>query len=230
MTRVGVMVVEDEPLTRRALCLALAHEGFEVHEAAGVAACRAGLSDCAIDVVVLDLGLPDGDGLALGREIRRRGNLGLIVVTRRGAPEARIEALNSGADDYLIKPVHFGELAARIRSVMRRRDPIAAGQRRLGPWLVDLEARSLFRGSRSVNLTRGEFDILARLLAADGAIVTRDDLLGAISRDPLGSDLRSVDVLISRIRRKLGDDAACANLIVTAPGVGYRLSVPIEVA
>ena len=220
---VKVLVVEDEPLIRRALVLSLTNEGFEVHEAEDARGCRAVVHAVRIDVVVLDLGLPDIDGMALAAELRARRDLGLVVVTRRSAPEARIEALDIGADDYLIKPVHFGELAARIRSVLRRRGARPDPRRRLGAWIVDLEARTVVRASANAGLTRGEFDILARLIEADGGIVSRDDLLAIVSRRPFEADLRSVDVLISRLRRKLGDGAEDRDLILTAAGFGYQL-------
>jgi len=222
---VKVLVVEDEPLTRRALVLALTGDGFEVHEAEDGRRCRQIVQTVRIDVVLLDLGLPDMDGVALAGELRARGDLGLVVVTRRSTPEARIEALDVGADDYLVKPAHFGELAARIRSVMRRRGEKPDPKRRLGDWLIDLDARTVVRASAKAALTRGEFDILARLIEADGRIVSRDDLLSAMSRRPLEADLRSVDVLISRLRRKLADGAEGRELIVTAPGFGYQIGV-----
>ncbi len=225
--KVKVLVVEDEDFTRRALCLALTHEGFEVEEAADAATCRTRLRDKTFEVVVLDLGLPDDDGVTLAGEIRRRGDLGVVVVTRRGEPETRIEALEIGADDYLVKPVHFGELAARIRSVMRRRGS-TGDQRRVGRLVVDLAARSVVDGSTRISLTRGEFAILARLVTADGAVVGRADLLGTISRHPSDADLRSVDVLISRIRRKLGLAPDARSLIVSVPGVGYQLGVTVD--
>jgi DNA-binding response OmpR family regulator len=223
---VSVLVVEDEPLTRRALVLALTNEGFGVEEAADATSCRTVLKRRHIDVVVLDLGLPDLDGVALAASLRRQGDMGLVVVTRRTAPEARIEALDVGADDYLVKPVHFGELAARIRSVMRRRGAPKSRRKRLDRWLIDLEARTVFDGAVSADLTRGEFDILARLIAAEGKIVSRDDLLAAISRRPLEADVRSVDVLVSRIRRKLGALGGGGELIVTVAGFGYQLGGP----
>jgi DNA-binding response OmpR family regulator len=223
---IRVLVVEDEPLQRRAMALSLTEAGFDVAVAGDAAACLAMTVARPIDIVVLDLGLPDQDGLALASDLRRRGDVGLVVVTRRSAPEARIEALDIGADDYLVKPVHFGELAARIRSVMRRRRPADRTVTRLGRWTVDLEARTASVGAVSAGLTRGEFDITALLIGAEGRIVSREDLLAAISRRPLEADLRSVDVLVSRIRRKMGTSEDGRDLIVTVPGFGYQLGAP----
>jgi DNA-binding response OmpR family regulator len=221
---VRVAIVEDENITRRSIALALRAEGFEVFEAADAFAARSLLRSQEIDVVLLDLGLPGLDGLEFAAQLRRGdSDAGLIVVTRRSAPEARIEALDLGADDYLVKPVHFGELAARVRSVARRRRPARVQRRQIGAWTVDLDARTAMRGSESAALTRGEFDILARLMEAGTKIVSREDLLTVMSRKPQDSDLRSVDALVSRLRRKL-EDGEQHSLIVTAPGFGYRLA------
>ena len=189
-------------------------------EAADGAACLAAVQEEAFDVVVLDLGLPDLDGVALARTLRERARLGLIVVTRRAEVEARIEALDVGADDYLVKPVHYAELAARIRSLMRRRGPPARRRVRLGAWRIDLDARTVASDGRDASLTPGEFDLLARLVRGEGRVVGREDLLESVSRHPDEADPRTVDMLVSRLRRKLGDQGAS---IVTAPGYGYRL-------
>lgn len=219
----SVAVVEDETLTRRAIALSLREAGFTVHEASDALACRAVLHQARIDVVVLDLGLPGIDGMSFAHELRASSEVGLIVVTRQSAPEARIAALDLGADDYLVKPIHYGELAARIRSIMRRSGRERSRRRKVGPWTVDLEARTVSKDMQSMALTRGEFDILARLVQAGTKIVTRQELLSLISRSPQESDLRSVDALVSRLRRKL-DDGESDSLIATAPGFGYRLA------
>ena len=227
---IRVIVVEDETLTRRAIALGLREQNFEVLEAADALACKALLRGQRVEVIVLDVGLPGLNGLSLVKELREQADLAILIVTRRGTPEARIEALDLGADDYLVKPVHHGELAARIRSVMRRRSPMRGKRKRLGRWLVDLEARSAVSGELTATLTRGEFEIMTCLIEANSKIVSREGLLSAISRRPMDSDLRSVDTLVSRLRRKLGDDTDEPNLIVTAPGFGYRLGIVVEEA
>jgi DNA-binding response OmpR family regulator len=219
----SVAVVEDETLTRRAIALSLREAGFTVHEASDALSCRALLRQTNLDLIVLDLGLPGVDGMTFARELRG-SNMGLIVVTRQSAPEARIAALDLGADDYLVKPIHYGELAARIRSVMRRSG--RGRRKKLGRWIVDLEARTVNEGTLSANLTRGEFDILARLIQAGSKIVTRQELSSIISRSA-ESDGRTVDALVSRLRRKL-DDSEGTSLIATAPGFGYRLAASPE--
>ena len=205
------------------MVLALRQEGFVVHGASDAFACRALLAAEPIDLVVLDLGLPGVDGMTYARELRARGGLGLIIVTRQGDPEARIEALDIGADDYVGKPVHFGELAARVRSVLRRAQPYHGRRKQIGRWLVDLGARTAVNGAGGASLTRGEFEILARLIEADAKIVSREELSKSISRNHEEADLRSVDTLVSRLRRKL-DQGARQSFITTAPGFGYRLA------
>ncbi|HEX2593217.1 MAG TPA: response regulator transcription factor [Rhizomicrobium sp.] len=222
---IRVAIVEDEGITRRTIALALRNEGFEVFEAADVFAARSLFRSQPVDVMLLDLGLPGHDGMQFAAEFRQQYDAGLIVVTRRSAPEARIEALDLGADDYVLKPVHFGELAARVRSVLRRRQPLRLQRKSVGGWTVDFSARTATRDGEKASLTKGEFDMLSRLMEAGTKIVSREDLLSVVSRRPQESDLRSVDALISRIRRKLEDTDGDARLIVTAPGFGYRLSV-----
>lgn len=222
-----VAIVEDEMLARKAMTLSLRQVGYTVHEASDALACRALLRQTRLDLVVLDLGLPGLDGMSFARELRGDSDVGLIIVSRESAAETRIAALDLGADDYLVKPIHYGELAARIRSVLRRSRREHGRRKRLGICTVDIEARTVSRGSEAANLTRGEFEILTRLMQAGTKIVTREALQSVISRSPQESDLRSVDALVSRLRRKLGE-LDSGNVIVTAPGFGYRLAVPPE--
>lgn len=222
-----VAIVEDEMLARKATALSLRQAGYTVHEASDALACRALLRQKRLDLVVLDLGLPGIDGMSFARELRSGSDVGLIIVTRQSSAETRIAALDLGADDFLVKPIHYGELAARIRSVLRRSRRDRVRRMRLGHCIVDLEARTVSKGSEAAKLTRGEFEILTRLMQAGTKIVTREALQSLISRSPQESDLRSVDALVSRLRRKLSelDDG---NVIVTAPGFGYRLAASPE--
>jgi DNA-binding response OmpR family regulator len=220
---IRVALVEDEDMTRRAMSLALRERGFEVYEAADALAARALLKQQQVEAIIIDIGLPGPDGISFAAELRQRADVALVIVTRHAEYESRIKALDLGADDYLVKPVHFGELAARIRSVVRRRYPMRARRKRVGPWTIDLDARTATSDDTSAPLTRGEFDILARLVQADSKIVSREELLSVVSRRPEVADLRSVDTLVSRLRRKLGDNPDAPGLIVTAPGFGYRL-------
>ena len=220
-----VIVVEDETPTRRAIAAALREAGFEVSEASDAMACKALMKTMEPDAIVLDLGLPGLSGIDFVEELRVQSDVGLLIVTRRDTQEARIKCLDLGADDYLIKPVHYGELAARIRSVLRRRQVTRGRRKQLGPWIVDMDARAVTAGVESASLTRGEFDILAALIDAHGKIVSREELLRFVSRRPLDADVRSVDALVSRLRRKLGEHLTAPGMILTAQGFGYRLSL-----
>lgn len=215
-----LIVVEDEAPLRELYARALEQAGYQVRTAGGAAACRRLLREEPADCLLLDIGLPDLDGLSLAREFSDVPDLGLIIVSRRDAAEDRITALELGCDDYITKPVHLGELCARVLAVLRRRSP----RRRLalGPFRVDAEAHSLTAEGTEIPLTRGEFAILALLIAADGKVVAREALFERISRKPDEGDLRTVDILVSRIRRKLAGVEGGERLIVTAPGFGYR--------
>ncbi len=222
MTRpTRILVVEDEGLLRNLYVATLAAAGFVASGASDVPAARAALAEERPDVVLIDLGLPGIDGLSFARELRgRRDDIGIIVVSRKHTPEIRIEALEAGCDDYLVKPVHLGELCARVQAVARRR---AAPQRtRLGTLAINHDARSVTADGNPVHLTRGEFTILAMLAGAEGRIVDRNRLSALVSRHGDDGDLRTVDALVHRIRRKL--EPYAADLIVTVPGLGYRLS------
>jgi two-component system, OmpR family, torCAD operon response regulator TorR len=221
--RARIIVVEDEPLTRATYAKSLTAEGHLVRMASDAFACRAALRAAPADLILLDLGLPGLDGLTFARELRDRDDIGVIVVTSREDADTRIAALDEGADDYVIKPVHLGELAARVRILLRRRSQSRGRRYRLGSWLVDLSRRTILGDDgRTVTLTRGEFDLLGRLVEADGKIVSRELLSEAINRGAPDRDPRSVDALVSRLRRKL--DGPDPSLIATVAGFGYRIS------
>lgn len=219
-----VIVVEDDALVRALFSRTLRAEGFDVVEAEDAAACRRHLGEHPAELVVLDLGLPDENGMTLARDLREGGDVGLIVVSRRQEPEQRIMALEIGCDDFMTKPAHLGELCARAHAVIRRRAP---RQRvRLDVLTLDTVARTLTFGEQPLGLTRGEFTILGLLVEARGGVVGRDELAAAVSRSAADVDPRTVDALVRRIRRKL-EEVTAREIVATVPGVGYRLAVPI---
>ena len=219
-----VMVVEGETKPRRAMVMSLRAADFDVVGATDFPACRAVIRRRRFEAVVLNLGLAPSDELAFTAELRGQGDIALVIVSRSDAPEARIAALDLGADDYMVKPLHYGELAARLRSVLRRRRSWRGPLKQLGRWLVDVDARTVTCGVEAPDLTQGEFAILLRLIVADGQIVSREELMQVTSRRPLEADIRSIDALVSRLRHKLGDPTQEARLILTTPGSGYRLT------
>lgn len=221
-----VVVVEADPLARARFARALTAEGFEVREACDAGACRSTLAVHAADLAVIDLDLPDTDGLSLVADLRERGDIGLIALSRQPAPARRIAALAAGCDDYIVKPAHLGELCARVRAVIRRGAP-RARRLRFDLFTLDGQARTLAAGGRDVAVTRGEFTILHMLAEADGGALAREALARSVSRSADELDPRTVDALVRRIRRKL-EAITAREIIATVPGVGYRLAVPVS--
>ncbi len=224
-----VIIVDDEPSSRATYATILSGEGHTMRTAGDVPACRTAMKAEPVDVVVLELGLPDGDAMAFAVELLRSGDTGVIVVTSQTDINTCIAVLHEAADDCLIKPVHPGELAARVRSLHRRCTRHRSQRYRLGCWAVDVQSRTICDiDGRLVTVTRGEFDLLARLIEGQGRIVSREVLSEAVSRGGTDGDVRSVDSLVSRLRRKMAVAAGEPPLIVTAPGFGYRLGGPVE--
>jgi two-component system torCAD operon response regulator TorR len=186
------------------------------------------------DLILLDLGLPDEDGLVVARRIRASSTTPLVFVTQRASDADKIAGLELGADDYVTKPFNPRELSARVRNILARADRSGSRQGpedlvRFGEWVLDLGRYTLRDGAgNAVPLTRAEFDVLKALLLASGRAVTREMLLDAIRpKNPEGSD-RAIDVLVSRLRRKLESGDGRPTVIVTVLGVGYRIGVPVH--
>lgn len=226
--RDAILIVDDCPENRGLVAAYLEQQGYTVHEAEDGAAYRARLAELAPALALIDIELPDTDGLTLALETRRQTDAGIIFVTVRDNDFDRIAALELGGDDYLTKPVNLRELLARVRSVLRRRAAglVAPGARLpVGGYELDLLRRELLRrdGAR-VETTQGELNLLAALAAHRGEPVSREYLLQSISpRDPSEVSERTVDTLVRRLRRKLEPDPDNPTLIVTVHGVGYRL-------
>ncbi|WP_295531143.1 response regulator transcription factor [Novosphingobium sp. Chol11] len=228
--QVHAVIVEDETLTRQSLGTLLRAQGWQVWEASDAAACDAILREESIDLALIDLGLPGRTGQELIADLAGSKTIAILAVTARWQPEQRIAVLEAGADDYVVKPFHNGELIARIRAVLRRRKAQIGNVIKIEGWEVDLDARVARADTHSdaasvqIALTRGEVAILALLAEAGGRIVSRERLSKVAARRAQDGDLRTVDTLIYRLRRKFqaGNDDSGLN-ISSVPGLGYRL-------
>ena len=211
-----VLVVEDDPGISDLLVRGLRRAGYE---AAGVPDGRQALAAVPEpDVVLLDLGLPDLDGVEVCRRLRGRSDVAIIVVTARGEEGDRVAALDEGADDYLVKPFGLAELLARIRAVLRRVRP-GGEVLRHGPLTVDLRTRKVAVHGREVALTPKEFDILGCLAGDPGRVMTRQEILESAWDAHWYGPTKVLDVHVAALRRKLG----VPGLIETAYGRGFRL-------
>jgi DNA-binding response OmpR family regulator len=215
---VRILVVEDEDAIAEPLVGGLRREGFEVERAATGAAA---LDAPAADVVLLDLRLPDTDGLDVCRRLRERSDVPIIVVTARGEEADRVVGLELGADDYVVKPFGLRELIARIRAVTRRTSvrPGAHAPIRVAGLEVDERARRAQLDGRRLDLTPKEFDLLAALARDPGAAVSRRRLLEDVWETTWYGSSKTIDVHVAALRRKLGDPG----WIETVRGVGFRL-------
>jgi DNA-binding response OmpR family regulator len=218
-----ILVVEDDHRVARGLVTALTRAGFDV---ARVATAADALAAPPADIVLLDLGLPDADGIAVCRELRRRGTSGIIMVTARGLPRDRVLGLRSGADDYVVKPFGVEELLARIEAVARRTRPERATPHRQGrvelPGLsLDLDDRRADAAGRPLELTPKEFDLLALLVAHRSQVVSRSRITDQVWRAAYETPSRTLDVHVAALRAKL--PAGGPVRIETVRGVGYRL-------
>lgn len=220
------MLVEDDPRVRRVLHLALQDEGYTVVEAGtGDDGLRA-LAGSAPDVVLLDLMLPDTDGFAVCRRIRRESDVPVIMVTARTDSHDVVAGLEAGADDYVTKPLVAKELSARIRALLRRTEPLNGGPRciRTGDLEIHVDEGYAVRDGEQLGLTRTEFRLLAELARAEGRVCSREHLLERVWGYGYFGDSRIVDVHIRRLRGKVERDPGNPRLVVTARGLGYRLA------
>lgn len=221
------LIVEDEPNIRRFVRLALEGEGWAVHDAATV---KQGLIDAGTrrpDLVVLDLGLPDGDGVDFLRDLRGWSSVPVIVLSARGAEEDKIAALDAGADDYLSKPFGVGELMARVRVALRRSQARASEQQdpvfRFGDVEVDQAARRVRRGGEDVHLTPIEYRLLSHLIANAGKVLTHRQLLKAVWGPAHVEQNHYLRVYMGNLRQKLEVEPASPKHLLTETAVGYRL-------
>jgi DNA-binding response OmpR family regulator len=222
-----LLLVEDDPGIRTALTRALTERGHAVSsEPAGMRGLQHVLDDPP-DLVVLDLGLPDVDGLQLLRMLRPVSSVPVIVATARDDDVATVAALDAGADDYVVKPFTADALDARIRAVLRRSaGDEAAPPLEVGDLVVDVRARTATVGGRPLDLRPREFDLLAYLAARPGEVVSKRTLLAQVWQQPYGGADKTVDVHLSWLRRKLGESATEPQRLHTVRGVGVKLTAP----
>ena len=224
-----LLVVEDDERIRSALIRALRERGHAV-SSAGTA--MAGLKQAVEgrpDLVVLDLGLPDLDGRELLRMLRAVSTVPVIVATARDDDDSVVQALDAGADDYVLKPFQAGQLEARIRAVLRRAAGVADAALApvtVGDLTVDPRSRRVTHAGQPVELSPKEFDLLTYLVARAGTVVSKRELLSEVWQLPYGGSDKTVDVHLSWLRRKLGESAAAPRLLQTVRGVGVRLAEP----
>jgi DNA-binding response OmpR family regulator len=214
-----VLLVEDDDAIAAPLAEGLGREGLDVQR---VATGQAALDASPADLVLLDLGLPDLDGLEVCRQLRARSSVPVIVITARGEELDRVLGLELGADDYLVKPFGFRELMARIRAVTRRSvgsAPAVSSTLQLGAVEIDGRARRVTVAGEEIELTRKEFDLLALLASDPGALRTRQEILEQVWDAHWYGPTKTLDVHVATLRKKLGDPG----LIETVRGVGFRL-------
>jgi two-component system KDP operon response regulator KdpE len=229
MTR--VVIIEDEPEIRRFVRHALVMEDSQVFEAENM---QRGLIEAGTrkpDLVIVDLGLPDGNGTDLIRELRTWSQVPVLVLSARGEETRKIEALDAGADDYITKPFAVGELLARVRALLRRTTRNSTADSsifRIGSVEVDLVARTVKRDGQALHLTPIEYRLLACLIANTGRVLTHRQIVREVWGPAYAEQSHYARVFMQHLRQKLEDDAARPKYLLTETGVGYRLVSPPE--
>jgi two-component system KDP operon response regulator KdpE len=220
-----VLVVEDEPQMRRFLRASLTAHSFRLAEAGTAQEALASITAQSPEVILLDLGLPDRDGIELTREIRGWSSVPIIVISARGREADKVEALDSGADDYLTKPFGVGELLARIRVALRRAVVPTAAPALIdvGELRIDLARREVTLGDREIRLTPIEYRLLVLLAKNPGRVLTQRQILEEVWGRGHAEQVQYLRVYMAQLRRKIEEDPARPQLLATEPGVGYRL-------
>jgi two-component system KDP operon response regulator KdpE len=219
-----VLVVEDEPQMRRFLRASLTSHGFRIVEAGTAKEALALATSHSPEVILLDLGLPDGDGIALTRTLREWSSVPIIVLSARGRESDKVEALDAGSDDYLTKPFGVNELLARMRAALRRASqPAGAPVIEIGALRIDLARREVTLGERALHLTPNEYRILALLARYPGKVLTHRQILKEVWGPTHADETHYLRVYMAQLRRKIEADPARPELLITEPSVGYRM-------
>jgi len=232
-----VLIVDDDPLIRDLLQAYLSQEGYTVHCAATAEQAETLLAEQPVELVMLDIRLPGKDGLTLTRELRVRSEVGIILITGRNDEIDRIVGLECGADDYVSKPLNPRELVSRAKNLIRRvrhaqgsrpAGPANVTLKQFGDWSLDCDRRRLIdpQGGETL-LTHGEYQLLSVFLRNSGHTLSRDQLMDQIRNREWVPNDRSIDVLVGRLRRKLHDDPAEPELIITIHGAGYLFTASV---
>jgi two-component system, OmpR family, response regulator RegX3 len=233
MTKRHILVIEDEESISEPLSAALSREGFAPVVAGTVADGLDAFRTRSPDLILLDVMLPDGDGRDVLRQIRATARTPVIMLTARGDEMDRVIGLELGADDYVTKPFSAAEVVARIRAVLRRTGaPTPAGQSEMevGELRMDLDTRTVTKDGEHVELALKEFELLRMLMESAGKVVTRTQLMDEVWDPNWYGPTKTLDVHVSSLRKKLGDDPATPRYIHTVRGVGFRFASPDELA
>ncbi|MBU0935521.1 MAG: response regulator transcription factor [Spirochaetes bacterium] len=224
-----VLVVDDDPSIRRLLRLYLEKNGYTIHEAASCAEGASQFAGVKPSVVLLDLGLPDGDGRDLLAMIRQRGDTPVIVLSVRDSEADITGLLDGGADDYITKPFGIGEVIARLRVALRHRLPASVSRQKLAIGLLDvrMDPREASRNGLEEHLTPTEWSILEIFVRNPGKIITRNQLLREVWGPAVEQDYNSLRVYINQLRKKIEQDPSAPKFLRTEPGVGYRLRLEL---
>ncbi|HEV8388438.1 MAG TPA: response regulator transcription factor [Dongiaceae bacterium] len=220
-----ILIVDDEPAIRRFLKASLETEGFQIVAVENASQALGAVAQVKPDLMILDLGLPDLDGLEVIRQVRGSSALPIVVLSVRSDEPGKVAALDAGADDYMVKPFGVEELLARVRTALRHR----LQQQGLGPVFrlrdlaVDFMAHRVAIGETEVKLSKREFELLRLLAEHAGKVMTHRQILSAVWGEAHRDDVEYLRVYVRQLRHKLGDDPVAPRFIETEPGVGYRL-------
>ena len=220
-----VLVVDDEPQIIRGLRVILTNAGYRVEEATTKKEALDAVSVRPPDAIVLDLVLPDGDGIEVCKDIRRWSQVPIVVLSAVGDERQKVRALDAGADDYVTKPFGSEELLARMRAVLRRRSEEGDAAVRVGDLEIDLADRTVRRNGKQLHLTPIEFDLLSKLAEHPGRLVTHRQLLQEVWGPGYEDETHYLRVHFAHVRAKIEPDPSNPRYVITEPGIGYRLQV-----